>query len=315
MNLRRALATGVTVAFGGAAAYVAERTVARRWRAPAGAVVAAGRTMPADIRHHFLDVSDGGRIHVTERGDGPAVVFLHGITLGVATWAPELRALGGRTIAIAWRGHGQSRAGREGYSFERLGADVLEVLRALDVEDAVLVGHSMGGMVAQLLAVEHPEELAHLVRRLVLVATSPGPLPISPLAAFVDLVSSRLLAARERHGRGPLPGGLTIWAARAAFGRRPSAVDVELLRAMLDTMSPGPVAAFLPHLLTFDVRDRLEKVELPTTVVSGTRDALTPPRTARAIARRVPGASLTLLEGCGHMVMLERVEELCAALR
>ncbi|MGH8981658.1 MAG: alpha/beta fold hydrolase, partial [Acidimicrobiales bacterium] len=113
----------------------------------------------------------------------------------------------------------------------------------------------------------------------------------------------------------PLPRGLTIWAARAAFGRRPRAVDVELRRAMLDAMSPGPVAELVPHLLSFDVRERLGRVELPTTVIGGTRDVLTPPRTARAIENCIPGATLTLLEGCGHMVMLERVEELCEALR
>lgn len=289
--------------------------MARRWRAPAGAIAAAGRTMPADIRHHFIEVSDGGRIHVTERGSGDPVVFLHGITLGVATWAPEFRALGGRSIAIAFRGHGQSRAGREGYEFERLAADVLEVLHAIGVEDAVLVGHSMGGMVAQLLAVEHPEELARVARRLVLVATSPGPILLSPLAPFLELTFASALGSAERRGRGPFPRGLTVWAARLAFGRDPRPVDVELLRAMLDAMSPGALASLVPHLLAFNVRDRLGSVALPTTVICGTRDALTPPRTARAIERGIPGATLTTLEGCGHMVMLERVEELCAALR
>ncbi|MGH8980760.1 MAG: alpha/beta fold hydrolase, partial [Acidimicrobiales bacterium] len=174
MTLRRGTVAGTMLAAAGAAGYVAERAVARRWRAPAGAIAAAGRTMPADIRHHFVETSDGGRIHVTERGEGQPVVFLHGITLGVATWAPEFRAFGGRSVAIAFRGHGQSRAGRDGYSFGRLGADVLEVLEAIGVEDAVLVGHSMGGMVAQLLAADRPAELSRVVRRLVLVATSPG---------------------------------------------------------------------------------------------------------------------------------------------
>lgn len=313
-HLRRGVVAGSVLAAAGAAGYVAERTVTRRWRAPAGAIAAAGRTMPADIRHHFIEVSDGGRIHATEHGEGPVVVFLHGVTLGVAAWAPEFRAFGGRSIAIAFRGHGQSRAGRDGYAFERLAADVLEVLAALEIHDAVLVGHSMGGMVAQLLAVERPVDLAAAVRRLVLVSTSPGPIVLSPLGPFLELLFAAALASAERRGRGPLPRGLTMWAARAGFGSHPRAVDIELLRAMLDAMSPSALAAIVPHLVTFNMRDRLGEVRLPTTIVSGTRDVLTPPRTARALERGIPGATLTLLAGCGHMVMLERVEALCAAL-
>jgi pimeloyl-ACP methyl ester carboxylesterase len=86
---------------------------------------------------------------------------------------------------------------------------------------------------------------------------------------------------------------------------------VQLLCGMVDSMSPGALAELLPHLFAFDVRDRLGSMALPVDVVVGTRDVLTPPRTARGIVQRVPGARLTLLPGCGHMVMLERAEALC----
>ncbi|MGH8987591.1 MAG: alpha/beta fold hydrolase, partial [Acidimicrobiales bacterium] len=192
-------------------------------------VAAAGLTLPPDLRHHFVETSDGGRVHVVERGEGPTSVLVHGITLCAATWAPQLRTLEGRVVAVDQRGHGQSRAGREGYAFDRLGADLLEVLEALGVRDAVLVGHSMGGMVAQLLALTRPDDLSRHVRRLLLVATTHGPILTPPIAAAATAALSRLLRAAERRGRGPLPRAATVWAARAAFGASPSPAAVELL--------------------------------------------------------------------------------------
>jgi non-heme chloroperoxidase len=311
VKLRRAVGLGAGATGAAGLLYLLQREAARRWRVGADEVAAAGLSLPPDLRHHFVTTSDGGRIHVVERGEGPTSVLVHGITLGIATWAPQLRALDGRVVAMSQRGHGQSRAGTEGYTFERLAGDLTEVLAELDVRDAVLVGHSMGAMIAQLLASSRPDELARRVRRLVLVATSAGPIVASPLAPFVTAVGKRALSGAERRGQGPLPKSATVWASRLAFGVSPSPADVELLGAMLDAMSPGALAGLLPHLLTFDVRDRLGSIALPVHVVVGTRDLLTPPRTARAIVERVPQAGLTVLPGCGHMVMLERAGTLC----
>lgn len=310
MNLRRGAALGAGVAAAAGTAYVLERAGALRYKASEEALAKAGRTLPADLRHHFVPVSDGGRIHAVERGDGPAIVLVHGITLGVGTWAPQLRTLPGRVIAVSQRGHGQSRAGTEGYGFDRLGADLLEVLAALEVRDAVVVGHSMGGMIAQQLAVDRPADLDRHTRRLVLVATGPGPVAPARIGALLATGSTRALAGAERRGRAPIPGGVSVWAARTAFGAGPSPADVALVRSMLDAMAPSALAGLLPPLLAFDVRHGLRSVHLPVHVVVGTRDVLTPPRTARAIASRVPGAELTVLSRCGHMVMLERPEEL-----
>ncbi len=310
MKLRRCAVACAGVAGGAGLLYLLQRAAARRWRASADELAAAGLSLPADLRHRFVATSDGGRIHVVERGEGPTFVLVHGIMLTVATWAPQLRGLNGRIVAISQRGHGQSRAGSEGYTLERLAADLAEVLDDLDVRDAVLVGHSMGGMVSLLLALSRPEELARHVRRLVLVATTPGPIVAPRLAALAAAAATHALSGAERRGRGPLPRAATVWASRTAFGASASRPDVELLRGMLDSMSPGPLAALLPHLLAFDVRDRLGAIALPVHVVVGNRDVLTPQREARKIAEGVPGARLTVLAGCGHMVMLERAEAL-----
>ena len=150
----------------------------RRWQVDDEAMAAAGRAMPGDVEHHFVPVDDGGRIHAVERGSGPPVVLVHGVTLGVAAWVPQLHQLARthRVVAVDQRGHGQSIAGDGGYSLERLAADLSCVLGALELRGAVVVGHSMGGMVTQLLALDHPEAVAERVAGLVLVATTAGPL-------------------------------------------------------------------------------------------------------------------------------------------
>jgi pimeloyl-ACP methyl ester carboxylesterase len=311
---KAALAAGTAGA--AAMAYAVERSARRRWQVPEQSLAAAGRTMPADVADHFVAVSDGGRIHVVERGSGPAVVLLHGIWLGVGIWAPQLRRLGDdhRVLALSARGHGQSRAGEEGYSFERMATDLIEVLEALGVDDAVVCGHSMGGMVAQLAALDHAAELGRRTRRLVLVSTSPRPFPPSPLSALTLSGFVAALGRAERQATGPVPEPLAVWGARASFGSHPAPADVELTRRMVDGMAPAALAGILPHLFAFDAADRLSSLELPTDVVVGDRDVLTPPRTARALVRRIPDARLHLLAGCGHMAMLEREEEVCRIL-
>lgn len=317
MKLRRVVAGAAGAGAGAGALYLLQRAASARWRVGSGELASAGLLLPPDLRHHFVATSDGGRIHVVERGEagsGPTYVLVHGIMLGVATWSPQLRAVEGRVIAVSQRGHGQSRAGTGGYSFERLADDLIEVFGELDVHGAVLVGHSMGGMVGQVCALSRPDELARHVRRLVLVATSPGSVVLSPLEPLVPSLSAtavRVLTGAERRGRGPLPKTAAVFGARLAFGASPAPAQVDLVRGMLDAMSAGALAQLLPHLLTFDVRGRLGDLGLPVHVIVGSRDALTPPRTARAIVRRVPGARLTVLPGCGHMVMLERADTLC----
>ena len=300
-----------------AAAYALQRAVARGWQIDAEAMEAAGRTMPGDAGHHFVPVDDGGRIHVVERGSGPPVVLVHGVTLGVATWVPQLHQLARnhRVLAIGQRGHGQSIAGDDGYSLERLAADLVEVLAALELRRAVLVGHSMGGMVSQLVVLEHPDEVRERVAGLVLVATTAGPLVPTPagvaMASALAGGAGRGLRFSERRGRGLIPrDDLGAWITRACFGRHPSPADIELTRSMLAAMSPSAMAGLLGPLLAFDVRRRISAIDLPTRVVVGSRDVMTPPRMARAMADRIPGATLTVLPGCGHMVMLERAEEL-----
>jgi len=259
---------------------------------------------------------------VVEAGRGPAIVLVHGVTLSVGVWARQFRDLSGthRVVALDLRGHGQSIGGSGGYSFERLADDLVTVLERLEVTGAVVVGHSMGGMVVQLAALRRREALHRHVAGLVLLATDAGPAIPGPVGRPVGVATTRVAwgAARfaERRGKGLSFGSddLATWATRACFGAHPRATDVELARSISTTVTPRAMAELLGPLLDFDVRAELSEIDFPTLVVVGTRDVITPARRSRDVAARILGARLEVLPGCGHLVMLERPTALDALL-
>jgi len=300
--------------------------VRRRVRStpPAGedAFAGAGLQLPADATHHEIAVDDGGRIHVVERGSGPPIVFVHGVTASSACWARQFAGLSGdhRVIALDWRGHGQSVAGSGGFGFDRMADDLLAVLDALEVHRAVLVGHSMGGMITLHTVLRSPDRLQGRVAGLALVGTSPGPvlgMTFPPLVAAGLLAAARRpLLTADRRGRGLVPQGAPgAVLSRLPFGSRADGVERAFALSLAGVVTPSAMAELLGAMADFDVRDRLGEIALPTRVVAGTRDLLLPPFHSRRLVAGIPGASLTLLPGCGHMVMLERPEALDAVLR
>jgi len=252
---------------------------------------------------------------------GPAVVLLHGVTLGAAIWAYQLaalRAAGLRVVALDQRGHGTSTIGDAGLSLDRLAADVTEVCDRLGVADAVLVGHSMGGMVALRLLAGGGSGAAR-VRGLALVATSASPVLGSGLpGASAVHGGARRLSAPGRRLSSWVPGAalprhdLGFVLARITFGSSPSARHIALTQQVTAAVPARVAAELVLEIARFDETAALERVAVPTTVVVGTADVLTPLHHAEAMAAAIPGAELVVLDGCGHMVMLERHEQLDA---
>jgi pimeloyl-ACP methyl ester carboxylesterase len=292
--------------------------MSNRWRADQAALEAVGLVLDDRLVHRHIPVSDGGSIHVVETGAGPPIVLVHGVTLSVITWARQLNGLSAdhRVIAIDQRGHGPSAAGTDGYGLDRLSEDVIEVLGALDVTGAVLVGHSLGGMVTMTAAINSRDRLADHVTGLALVATSSHPLagvPVPP--SVIDRLSARgerSLARAERRCHPAIrSASMLTWSMRVAYGSRPDPTAIELGRTMMTAMSPASLGSLLRGIGSFKLKDHLGTIDLPTRVVVGTRDVLTPPRHAKAMmAEGIPHAELVVLPGTGHMVMLECPEEL-----
>jgi non-heme chloroperoxidase len=311
---RAGVVTGVVAGVAGAL-YAGERAVAARMRRRGLGDPADDPLAPEFDRETRIDCHDGGELYVIERGhpDDPPIVLCHGITLSSRVWARQFRSLpeaGFRVVAIDGRGHGQSTVGDSGHSIANLAADLQSVLHTLDLHDALLVGHSMGGMAVQAFAVHHPEDLAARVSGLVLLSTSPR--------AFVSDAHRTRRGLERVSGLVPDVGAvmrqrnLGLLVARLGFGDDPDPRCVDATREMLGQCSHDTIRLAGRALLELDVTAGLRELDVPTLVVVGSADLITPPRDARQIADLVPGARLVEMPRAGHMLMYERTEELDA---
>lgn len=307
---RRIAWAGAGVAALGGLGYGAGRLALERLRRR-GDTHAGEAFEPEADRAYELPSHDGGTIHVLSRGEGPALVLSHGLTLSVRTWTLQfetLPAAGFQVVAFDHRGHGRSVVGTTGHTIENLAADFRSVLEQLDLRDVVVVGHSMGGIAAQAFAARCPDVVAERVRGLVLVSTiARTPLSAPRAAGMLRLV---------RGASGHLPDSSIVWRnpdvglllARVGFGRDARQSDVELVRQMMLACSNETRREAPKAIIGFDLTAELPDIAVPTLVIGGTADVVTPPFEARRIARLIPGAQLELFEGGGHMLMLEQPE-------
>lgn len=310
----RALAKGAVFAAGAAAgiaaaAWASQRLAARNIRRAPDADASRVLDTPIYVDCH-LDTPDRGTIHVVESGEGPPIMLSHGVTLSVRTWFHQLELLpkeGYRAIAYDHRGHGESVLGEAGHSLDNLADDVKTVLLGLDLRDAILVGHSMGGVAVQSFVIRNPELAAERVRGMVL---------LSPLAKTSFGSRSTQMKSRLERVFKWVPDTGKLWeqpnlgllAARVGFGKDAHPSHVELVRRMMLACSAETRRDAPRVLIGLDLTGELPSVDIPTLVIGGTADVLTPPAYAEQMARLIPGARLELVEGGGHMLMLERTE-------
>jgi len=340
-RLVRGAAAGAGAAL--AVGWAAQHRLVARTRSTPQDIEAEGLTVPPDCVQHVVEVDDGGRIHVVERGQGPAVVLLHGYMLSGALWAHQLRDLAEhhRVIVPDLRGHGSSVPGTSGFSsvaapgpvaelradarmaaaqegspgVRRLAVDVRAVLDTLEVEHALVVGHSMGGMVAlQLVHDMGREELHRRVAGLALVSTTAGPFTRLPglggMARVARPVSARAVSLADRLGVSALGSqDLRWWLTRLGFGADAPPAQVRFVEGLHLATPSATVIDLLPSLALFDLSKWLGSVELPVLVVVGSHDRLTPPRHALRTASALAHSELVELPRCGHMPMIERRRE------
>jgi len=231
-----------------------------------------------------------------EAGRGQPVVLVHGAGGRAEVWTPQLAGLAdvARLIAVDLPGHGAG-GGRGCRQVDDYVAWLVGLLDALGLDRAVVAGHSMGGAIAQTLALGHRGRL----RGLVLVGTGAR---LRVLARILELF-------REGSPLGP-----ELVASLAYSPKTPPGAVVEAERALLET----PPAVTLGDFLAcdrFDVMARLAGVEIPTLVLGGVDDRLTPPKYAAYLARHIPGARLVEVEAAGHFPQLEQPAVVNAAFR
>ena len=319
-------AIGVAAAGAAVAGVAGQRLFVERSRRRGDPEAGVGFERTKGLVPNWLEMDDGACLKVVERGRGRPVVLVHGMALSSLSWHYQLEDLAGegRMITYDQRGHGDSTLGTDGLSLTRLASDLCEVLERLDLRDAVLVGHSLGGMVALRMLAEHPAMAGDggRVGALALVATSASP----ALGSGIPGAKAILRAARPFTSRGgwftgrlqgqTLPASdVSFLLTRVVFGAHPEAAHIDLIREMTAQIPMQVSMELLLEILQLDQEATLCDVALPTVIVVGSRDLMTPVRHARALARDIPSASLIEFPGCGHMVMLERRDEFDDVLR
>jgi pimeloyl-ACP methyl ester carboxylesterase len=273
---------------------------------------------------------DGVRLHVEEvgpdRADGPTVVFAHGYTQELAVWHYQRQAFSadnpGKLVFYDQRSHGRSgRSTPDRSTIDQLGRDLLAVLDACAPDGpVVLVGHSMGGMTIMALADQHPELFGTRITGVALLSTSTGKLAQAAfgLPSAVVPVTSRVLPLLTRgmrrrpqvfeRGR-RLGTDLAFLLSRSwAFGAKDvSPALVEFVEKMTASTPVDVIAEFYETFVDHDKLEALRVLDaVPTLVLCGTNDKLTPIEHSRVMAEAVPTAQLVEVEGAGHMVQLER---------
>ena len=312
MAARRRVGIGIAVALVAAGAAVAGSALwaRRRLRAIADA---PDPHSPDDLAPLAGDRStitghDGVPLHVVDAGQGTPIVLVHGFTASNRFWAllqRHLTELGHRVVAFDQRGHGRSGIGSDGVSVEALGRDLATVLESLDLRDAVVAGHSLGGVTVLSLLVNHPDVADERVRHAVVACSLSRNRPEAPLVAAVPGLDR--LIGRDA------PDAVATLMARNMFGvDTPPASLIDLSREILAEHDPRLLAAVVRGMGRWDLRPGLADVTVPVTVVAAGHDRITPPRYSRELADLLPASDERWFTDAGHLLPWELPEEFAA---
>lgn len=252
-----------------------------------------------------MDIASNGiRLHVEKQGSGsPTLFFLHYWGGSSRTWRHVIAGLGAGfdTVAIDQRGWGQSDRPDGGYALADLADDAQGVIDALGLDRYVLVGHSMGGKVSQLLASRRPPGLAGLV----LVAPSPP----SPLGLPLDVRQGMVAAYADR-------ASIVATVEQVLTATRLDPDDLETVIADSLMGAPAAKAAWPLAASQEDITAAVGAIAVPTLVISGSEDRVDPPAVlTRELLPRIAQATLHLLPGIGHLSPLETPRDVAGLIR
>lgn len=248
----------------------------------------------------FTEGDDGARIHyeVAGRADGEPLLLIQGLGVDMKGWAAQRYALGRRfrLVLVDNRGAGRSDKPAGPYDLEVMANDAVAVLDAEGIDHAHVMGASMGGVLAQIIAVRHP----HRVRSLVLACTAchHHAWRVELLEGWADLAEAKGMRALTGEALRWLVGPRHHVRFRVPFG---------LLGPIVLNIPARAFAAQARAIVAMsdDVRDELRVVAVPTLVIVGTQDILTPLPDAEELAEVIAGAELSVISGAAHGLMIE----------
>ncbi|PTR31188.1 pimeloyl-ACP methyl ester carboxylesterase [Rhodococcus sp. OK519] len=268
--------------------------------------------------------ADGSELHVRAYGppDADPIVFSHGWTCSADFWNPQVNALAEkyRVITYDQRGHGRSGIGNLPLSPDVLADDLSAVLAAtvLGGRKAEIVGHSMGGMSIVAWAGKYPEEVDRYAASVLLASTGTDSL----------VAETTVIPLPQRFPRVPVPVGRAVLGSAMPMPASPvttraikyvalapgaTPAEVAFCERIVSECQPRTRGGWGAALSTLDIKDGLENLTVPTTVLVGTADRLTPPSHARRVAQFLDDSEhlerLIVLKGIGHMTSVEAVAD------
>jgi len=237
----------------------------------------------------------GTRTFLLKEGKGKtAITLIHGAAWNHRLWINQVPALSklGEVIVVDLPGHGSSDqpVPGQGTSIKSFADHIHSLLSALNRPHAILVGHSMGGAISMRRTLDHPDK----AKALVLLGTG-AKLGVNPA----------ILEGLSKYHEQAIKTGIAAWAFAAGTDKH---IVEEGIREMLKCKQQVAVADF-NACNEFDIRGIVSRIEVPTLIIVGSEDKLTPVKWSEYLHNNIKGSELKVIEGAGHMVMLEKPNE------
>ena len=251
-------------------------------------------------------VAGAPRIAIDHLGSGPLVLFMHGIGGNRTNWHDQLPVFGEKFHAASWdaRGYGASDDYEGPLDFADFSRDVIRVLNHFKSARAHLVGLSMGGLIAFDFHARYPERVATLT----ICDSMPGMTGLSEEGRreFIRIRQEPLLNGKE-------PCDIAPIVAKTLVGKSAEPGSFERLVASMSALHKDSYLKTIVATTNYARHLELEQIRVPTHIVVGDEDTLTPPSLSRSMASRIPGARLTVINGAGHLSNIEQPEAFNAA--
>jgi pimeloyl-ACP methyl ester carboxylesterase len=274
---------------------------------------------PLELETHTLETADGTTLayHDTA-GDGLPVVLANGLGGSVTAWRHQIEYLRGRHRIVSWDYRGLYGSSRPPGDPPRVDVpahvdDLERVLDATGIERAAFIGWSMGVQVLLELYARHPERVSHLV---LINGTFGRPLHTVAIPMASRLIPGAIEQVRRFHELGSAVlrrasrwPETVLWLKRLRLAG--NTLDEDLFRELAQefaTLDLDVYMRILRSLGDHDASDVLERIEVPTLVITGDRDAFTPRQLAQQMARRVPGGEILVVRGATHYTAVEYPE-------
>jgi 3-oxoadipate enol-lactonase len=247
-------------------------------------------------------------INYADEGKGTPIVFIHGLAGDLSAWLPQTKALGGqyRVVTFDNRGAGKSTQIDEPVSTVDLARDTIGLMDSLGISNAHIVGRSMGGAIAQHIALERPD----LVRTLVLCASFAK---LDPLGRRVLINMREVLEWRGNWGD-HARHSIQNFVGHAFYNREQE--QIRTIEALIGGERRLPACYIRQNwaCLEHDTLDRLAEINCPTLIMGGVNDPICSPTCTQWMSERLPHSRTVMFDGCSHFFLMENSKRFMAEL-